>query len=191
MLLRFTRSAPLAVFGMVLLVQTALIAGQVRAEEMIIGEERVEPGIMFIFEGAVKDHVMPMMQHLPENQTDVHLEARVNWAEKKIPQGAPPGGFVAYLIVDAFIRNQKTGRILHASLTPHLNLIDNFHYARNLALPGRTDELYTVTFHVRPPEPSQLSFHKDWVEQYGETLLKAQSFEYKDLSFEAIAKASR
>lgn len=191
MSLKLTRAGLLAVFSFVLFVQTGLIAEQARAEEMIIGEERVEPGIMFIFEGAVKDHVMPMMQHLPEDQTDVHLEARVNWAEKKIPEGAPPGGFVAYLMVDALIRNQKTGRIFHASLTPHLNLIDNFHYARNLALPGKTDELYTVTFHVRPPEPSQLSFHKDWIDQYGDTLFKAQSFEYKDLSFEAIAKASR
>ena len=45
------------------------------APELVIGEERVEPGIVFIFEGAVKDHVMPMGMHLPEDQTHVHIEA--------------------------------------------------------------------------------------------------------------------
>lgn len=27
--------------------------------ELVIGEERIDRGIIFIFEGAVKDHVMP------------------------------------------------------------------------------------------------------------------------------------
>ena len=31
--------------------------------ELVIGEERAEPGIVFIFEGAIKDHVMPMSMH--------------------------------------------------------------------------------------------------------------------------------
>ena len=30
------------------------------APELVIGEERVEPGIVFIFEGAVKDQVYPL-----------------------------------------------------------------------------------------------------------------------------------
>ena len=32
--------------------------------ELVIGEKRVDPGIVFIFEGAIKDHVMPMSMHL-------------------------------------------------------------------------------------------------------------------------------
>ena len=32
---------------------------KVNSQELIIGEERVEPGIVFIFEGAVKDTVHP------------------------------------------------------------------------------------------------------------------------------------
>ena len=32
----------------------------------MIGEEKVEPGIVYIFEGAIKDHVMPMSMHLSE-----------------------------------------------------------------------------------------------------------------------------
>ena len=53
------------------------------AEELVIGEERVEPGIVFIFEGAIKDHIMPMGMHLNEDQTHVHIEARVKWDENK------------------------------------------------------------------------------------------------------------
>ena len=34
------------------------------SQELIIGEERVEPGIVFIFEGAVKDEVYPMSVNL-------------------------------------------------------------------------------------------------------------------------------
>ena len=48
------------------------------ALELVIGEKRIEPGVVFIFEGAIKDHVMPMGMHLDENQTHVHIEARVN-----------------------------------------------------------------------------------------------------------------
>ena len=50
--------------------------------ELVIGEERVEPGIVYIFEGAIKDHVMPMSMHLSENETHVHIEARANWDSK-------------------------------------------------------------------------------------------------------------
>ena len=46
--------------------------------ELIIGEEKVDPGIVFIFEGAVKDNIYPSSSHLSESQADVHIEARVN-----------------------------------------------------------------------------------------------------------------
>ena len=57
------------------------------SSELIIGEEKVDPGIVFIFEGAVKDRRYPSSFHLPESQTDVHIEARVNWDNEKIPEG--------------------------------------------------------------------------------------------------------
>ena len=38
------------------------------AQELVIAEERVEPGIIFVFEGAIKDHIMPSSMHLKENQ---------------------------------------------------------------------------------------------------------------------------
>ena len=47
---------------------------QMSNPELVIGEERVDPGIIFIFEGAIKDHVMPEGMHLSENETNVHIE---------------------------------------------------------------------------------------------------------------------
>ena len=75
--------------------------------ELVIGEERVEPGIVFIFEGAIKDHVMPMSMHLAENETHVHIEARVNWDSKNVPKGTPKMGFVPYLYINAKVINEK------------------------------------------------------------------------------------
>ena len=36
------------------------------SQELVIGEERLEPGIIFIFEGAVKDKVYPISINLYE-----------------------------------------------------------------------------------------------------------------------------
>ena len=54
------------------------------AQELIIGEERIEPGIIFIFDGAIKDNVSPNSFHLEEKQTNVHIEVRVNWDTQNI-----------------------------------------------------------------------------------------------------------
>ena len=161
------------------------------AQELVIGEKRVEPGIVFIFEGAVKDHIMPMGMHLDEDQTHVHIEARVNWDETNIPDGTPAGGFVPYLHVTAIVKNQKTGLQTFIDLAPHINLVDNFHYARNMSLPGGIDDLYHVTFNIIPPTHIDLALHKDWLDSYGEELLKGQSFSYKDIYFGDICRARR
>jgi uncharacterized protein involved in high-affinity Fe2+ transport len=159
--------------------------------ELIIGQERVEPGIVFIFEGAIKDHVTPTSLHLPENETHVHIEARVNWDTTDIPNGTPAGGFVPYLHLTATVTNQTTGLSSFIDLLPHINLIDNFHYARNMSLPGNIDDLYTVVFSVTKPASNELALHRDWLDNYGEELMENQIFIYKDVDFEAIAKASR
>lgn len=159
--------------------------------ELIIGEERVEPGIVFIFEGAIKDYVTPTSLHLPENETHVHIEARVNWDTTNIPDGTPPGGFVPYLHITAKVTHQKTGLSTFIDLFPHINLVDNFHYARNMSLPGNIDELYTVEFSVTKPAATELALHRDWLDNYGDVLMTDHVFVYKDVDFEAIAKASR
>ncbi|MEM9424606.1 MAG: iron transporter [Spirochaetota bacterium] len=160
--------------------------------ELVIGEERIEPGIIFIFEGAIKDTVYPLMDHLKEDSTNIHIEARANWAEENIPEGTPPGGFVAYLAMTAEITNQATGYKTFIDLLPHINLIDNLHYARNVTLPGKASDLYTVAFTVTAPTgKAYVSIHKDWSEQYGDALMKDTKLIYKDVDFEQIAKATR
>ena len=161
------------------------------AQELIIGEERVEPGLVFIFEGAIKDHVTPISLHLNENQTNVHIEARVNWDTKNIPHGAPSGGFIPYLHITTQVINERTGLSTFIDLVAHINLIDNFHYARNISLPGKIDELYTVIFSVIPPTNIELALHKDWSKTYGNILFKDSSFIYNNVDFEEIAKANR
>lgn len=165
---------------------------RVFAEELIIGEKRVEPGIMFIFEGAVKDMVHPAAAHLPESQTNVHLEARVNWDTKNIPEGTPAGGFVPYLDISATVKNQKTGQELFVDLLPHVNLVDNFHYARNTTLPGSTADLYTVTFVITAPTGKRyVSLHNDWLKKYGTSVMKDTTLTYKDINFKTIAEMTR
>tara|TARA_Y100001970_G_scaffold132162_1_gene163013 strand:+ start:546 stop:1085 length:540 start_codon:yes stop_codon:yes gene_type:complete len=161
------------------------------SQELIIGEERVEPGIVFIFEGAVKDHVMPSGMHLKEEQTNIHIEARVNWDTKNVPDGTPAGGFVAYLHITAKVTNEKTGMSTFIDLLPHINLVDNYHYARNISLPGNNDDLYLVEFNVLPPTHIELSLHKDWLDNYGNELMKNQYFKYENVDFKEIANSSR
>ena len=123
--------------------------------------------------------------------TNIHIEARVNWDNNNIPKGTPSGGFIPYLNINATITNNRTGQRTFVDLTPHLNLIDNFHYARNIFLPGNVDDLYTVVFNVNPPEKLSLSFHKDWSDAYSTQLFNPTSFEYKKIDFEEIANSSR
>ncbi len=170
---------------------TFLFSNLSNSQELIIGKERIEPGILLIFEGAIKDHVSPNSMHLEENLTNVHIEARVNWDEKNIPPGAPKGGFIPYLHITAQIINETTKLSTFIDLTAHINLIDNFHYARNISLPGKIDDLYTVKFSIIPPTNIELAFHKDWQKKYGEPFVKDSSFTYSNVDFEEIAKASR
>ena len=163
----------------------------INSQELIIGQKTVEPGIVFIFEGAIKDHVMPSKMHLSENETNIHIEARVNWDNSDTPAGTPTGGFVAYLHITAKVTNQETGLSTFIDLLPHINLIDNYHYARNISLPGKVDDLYSVEFNVLPPTSIELSLHKDWSENYGNRLMNGHSFFYENVNFELIANASR
>ena len=177
---------------MKLIISTILIFNALFANpELVIGEQRVEPGIVYIFEGAIKDHIMPSSLHLAEDQTHVHIEARVNWDEKDIPKGTPSGGFVPYLYINAIVTNQKTGIQTFIDLLPHINLVDNFHYARNMTLPGSIYDLYTVTFNVAPPTHMDLALHRDWLNTYGEKLSEEKQFTYKNVFFGDICKASR
>ena len=160
----------------------------VYAAEMIIGEEEISPGIILIFVGAPKVTVHPMQYFRAESDTDIHIEMLANWSDGA-PKGSPAGGFVAYLEVYAAIKGSGGNEIV-VKLTPHLNMSDNLHYAQNIKLPGKIDELYDVTFTISPPKQDQLGIHYDWNGEVG-PLIKETIFEYKNLDFKEIALSSR
>jgi hypothetical protein len=74
---------------------------------------------------------------------------------------------------------------------PHINLSDNMHYARNVSLPGAADDRYTVELFVEPPQKLDMSFHRDWREEYGNRLFEAQSFTYTGVQMADIVAATR
>ena len=159
--------------------------------ELVIGTERLDPGITFVFEGAIKDHIIPSAHHLAAEKTHVHIEARANWSADEAPKGAPDEGFVAYLNISAMVTNEVSGLSTFIDLLPHINLIDNYHYARNITLPGKPDETYTVEFSVSPPSLQALALHRDWVENHGKSLAEPIRYRYEKVDFLAITEASR
>jgi len=159
--------------------------------ELIIGEERVSPGIIFIFEGAVKDQIFPSSLHLNQKKTNVHIEARVNWDKADIPLGTPPGGFIPYLYITATLTNEKSGLQTFIDLKPHINLIDNLHYARNISLPGLINDLYSVEFNISPPTEFDVALHKDWLNKFGDKIMSSHKFNYNSINFKEIAQANR
>ena len=144
--------------------------------EMIIGTGSIEPGVDLIFEGGVKDEIMPEEYYLSENETDVHIEVLANWSSDA-PKGSPEGGHVAYLNVTAVLINETTGSSDTHKLTPHVNMSDNLHYAKNIKLPGKIDESYTVIFEIRPPKMMSLE-----CTMTGDIQLIKNSLLQKDLS---------
>ncbi len=169
---------------MIMLQQQAIHA------EMIIGTGSIEPGVNLIFEGGVKDDVMPNEYFLSESETDVHIEVLANWSSEA-PNGSPEGGHVAYLNVNAVLVNEITGTSVTHKLTPHVNMSDNLHYAKNIKLPGRIDQEYTVIFEIFPPKNNELGMHFDWRKTVDEELINANTFEFNNLDFEKIARSKR
>lgn len=158
--------------------------------EMIIGSGSIEPGVDLIFEGGVKDEIMPEEYYLSENETDVHIEVLANWSSDA-PEGSPEGGHVAYLNVTAVLINETTGSSDTHKLTPHVNMSDNLHYAKNIKLPGKIDESYTVIFEIRPPKNDELGMHYDWRYIVDKELIVAERFEFNNLDFKEIAISKR
>jgi len=162
---------------------------QLSAEEMIIGKEKIKPGIAITFEAAPRDIIHPKGLHLEEGATDIHIEMLANWSADN-PYDFPAGGFVAYLDARALIENQNNNKSLVINLSPHINLIDSLHYAKNLKLPGSISDKYDVTFFIEGNKNELLGIHDDWHNIVGQYVSK-HSFTYKNLSFEKIAKSVR
>lgn len=177
------------IFGILMLALPALVFAA-DLPEMVIGEKDIEPGVSLIFEGAIKDDVAPSNIFGPESDSDIHIEVVATWNDNA-PRGSVTGGFVAYLDITALITNQDTGEEEFVRLDPHLNMSDNFHYARNTKLPGARDEIYSVVFSVSGPRISEVGMHFDWRQEVGEGLVDGQTFKFSDLDFSLIAKATR
>lgn len=167
-----------------------LFAAAADLPEMIIGEVNTKPGISLTFEGAIKDDVQPSQVFGLESESDIHIEVVATWNESA-PRGAMVGGFVPYLEITAVIKNQDSAEEILVRLDPHLNMSDNFHYARNTKLPGARDDVYTVTFSVNGPKPSMVGMHYDWRVEVGDKLLDGGIFEFTDLVFSKIAGSRR
>lgn len=186
--------------ALVVLAATALFAGSLlapqsaAAQERVLGEEIIEPGIQLTFEAAPQDDVTPYDQNLSEEATDVHLEVLVGWAEDAsvdVPEGVTRGGFVGYLQFFATITNEDTGQETKVDFIPHLTLGDAMHYARNISLPGAPDDPYTVTVDVRPPAETEVAFHESWRDAHGTPLFEPQTFTYEGLDLAEVAAATR
>ena len=93
--------------------------------------------------------------------------------------------------ITVLVKNSKTGLKTFVDLKPHINLIDNFHYARNISLPGSVNDFYDVQFKISPPSNTELALHNDWFKKYGKNLLNHYTFNYKRINFKQIAGASR
>jgi hypothetical protein len=52
----------------------------IHSAEMIVGEEKMEPGIDLVFEAAPKDIVHPKEYFRAESNTDIHIEMLANWS---------------------------------------------------------------------------------------------------------------
>jgi uncharacterized protein involved in high-affinity Fe2+ transport len=148
------------------------------------------PGIHLIFEAAPRDSIYPAEAHLTAGEADFHLEMLATWNDDA-PEGFPVGGHVPYLVVSAKILNEQTKDTVLVELTPHLNLVDGFHYARNIKLPGAAEDLYSLEFSVVPPAAGSLGLHSDWLDEFGDTLHEALTFEFREVDLKAVVYAQR
>ena len=171
---------------------TFLIQIPLSSSEMILGTEKITKDITVIFEGAPRDKIFssPNNPHLSESETDVHIEALINWNEDIDIPSQVPGSFIPYLKVRAKITNQETDESKTIDLVPHINLIDGFHYARNIKLPGSVNDEYFITFTIKQ-DSDQLSYHKDWKDNYVTPIISEISFTYQDLNFFNVSQETR
>lgn len=158
--------------------------------EMIIGRETVYPGINIIFEAAIKDEIKPKKYFLDQDSTDLHLEVLINW-NKDAPKGSPEGGFIPYLKVKAVLTNLRNNNKEEFLLIPHINLVDNYHYASNIKLSGKITDNYNIEFFISPPNEDELGYHYDWVKEVNYPIIQPFSYLFKNLNFQKIINLKR
>ena len=159
--------------------------------EQIISEEQLSENITIIFEAAPKDSVFnELSPQLPEKETDIHIEALVNWSDDTQIEGQLAKGFIPYVSITSEIVNENSGQKKVIELTPHINLSDGFHYAKNIKLPGLRTDKYKLKFTIKP-DGEALTYHMDWKEKYPYPIFKKKVFEYSNLDFKKTSEATR
>ena len=180
------KSANLLILGLFL-----SLSSYVNAEELIIGKGSLNKDINVIFEAAPKDTLHNNSRKvLSEKETDIHIEALVNWNNNIEISGQLPNAFIPYLIILSEITNENTDEKSTIELTPHINLSDGFHYAQNIKLPGLRSDTYKVKFTVSIDE-KKLTYHHDWKKLYSYPLFNEQVFSYDNLDFKEVSEAVR
>ena len=157
-------------------------SAQEKINNILIAQEDLSNNIKLEFMAAPKGMIINQ-----NDNSDIHLEALINFNLSSHSNTAMAGAFVPYLEVFALVLNETSGEKLVVNLIPHLNLVEGFHYARNTKLPGPFDDLYTVTLFIEP-FTDQVSFHKDWVAVYSEVLVTPVELSYKHINFQALSK---
>jgi uncharacterized protein involved in high-affinity Fe2+ transport len=177
----------------VLLFTTLLASSPVFAvEKMKIGKEKIEPGIRVEFIAETRDTITPENGNLPAQETDIHLEALVNWAELFPPKHELRGDYVPYLMVTAKITDEQSGKSEDVELVPHLSAGDGMHYAKNVKLPGADTDHYTLVFIIDPPKEGVVNFHSDWVKKFGANYFSQPvTFTYKNQNFAKVIHSHR
>ena len=182
----------LSILALLLFVGAFVHLQSAHAQEKVFGEEVLGPGVKMTFLVAPSGNVEPTAQNLSEARSDLHLEVLAGWTEEASDEvEAPAGSFVPYLHLFATVQNEETGQVAKATIVPHVNQSDNFHYARNIALPGGPDDPYTVVFEVHPPGKFELATHKDWRAAYSNRLFPPATVTYKNLQLGDIVRATR
>tara|TARA_B100001113_G_scaffold227803_1_gene187031 strand:+ start:3047 stop:3598 length:552 start_codon:yes stop_codon:yes gene_type:complete len=175
----------------ILILSLALLIPFAYSAEQIISQENLSEEITITFEAAPKDSLFNnSVKQLAEENTDIHIEALVNWSESINIEGQKPEGFIPYVNITSEIINENTKKKKVIELTPHINLTDGFHYAKNIKLPGLRTDRYKIIFTITPDNKS-LTYHMDWKEKYPYPIFQQKVFEYTNLDFEEISKATR
>jgi len=174
-----------------LVVFTIYPTSYVYSAEQIISEEKLSKNITIMFEAAPKDTVFnDSSPQLSEKETDIHIEALVNWHDDIQIEGQLARGFIPYVNITSIIINENSGQKKAIDLTPHMNLSDGFHYAKNIKLPGLRTDRYKLKF-IITPDNEALTYHMDWKEKYSYPLFEKKIFEYSNLDFKETSEATR
>lgn len=177
----------------VTLVDRAMVGTHAQEEnELVFGTEIFDPSMQFTFLAAPTGNTTPVAEDPTVSQSDFHMEVLAVWADNVSSDlGAPPGGFIPYLHMFATLTNAETGETQRATLIPHINFSDSFHYAQNMKLPGGPDELYDAMIEVYPPGMFDLSFHEDARQTLGDQLFEPRNATYTGLNLSEIVAATR